>query len=316
MKKISKLKLVGAEYILPKQFPPFICHKTISKLIGIVIASSCFSFNLTPVVAQSDSLSNLPTVIDNCPVPSESDRFFIENIEVLGNTVLENEIQEIVSLFTNRELTFAELICLRTAITQLYVQNGYITSGAFLPNNQDITSGVVQIQVVEGEVENIEINGLQRLRSNYIRSRLQRYTQQPLNQQQLQEGLQLLQLNPLLAKIQAELITGTSPDKSILVVNVKESPAFHLGIGVDNYRPPNIGSEELTIALSHDNVLGWGDRFSGEYALTEGLNLYNFHYSFPVNSLDGTVGFHYWNTDSKIVESIFDTLDIRNQTQN
>lgn len=290
--------------------------------VTLTIVSSCFSFYLTPVIAQSHSLTNLDSIIDSCPIDTDSDRetalrdrFFVKNIEILGNTVLESEIQEIVSLFTNRELTFAELICLRTAITQLYVQNGYITSGAFLPNNQDISNGMVQIQVVEGEVENIEINGLKRLRSTYIRSRLQRYTQQPLNQQQLQEGLELLQLNPLLSKINAELITGTSPDKSILVVNVKESPAFHLGIGVDNYRPPNIGSDELTFALSHDNVLGFGDRFAGEYSLTEGLNLYNVSYNFPVNSLDGTVGFQYWNTDSVIVEPIFDTLDIRNQTE-
>lgn len=36
------------------------------------------------------SSSNLSTVIDNCPVPSESDRFFGENIEILGNAILVN----------------------------------------------------------------------------------------------------------------------------------------------------------------------------------------------------------------------------------
>jgi hemolysin activation/secretion protein len=47
-----------------------------------------------------------------------------------------------------KKVTFADLIQLR---------NGYITSGAFLPNSKDITSGIVQIQVVEGELEKIEL---------------------------------------------------------------------------------------------------------------------------------------------------------------
>ncbi|MEM7066488.1 MAG: POTRA domain-containing protein [Cyanobacteria bacterium P01_B01_bin.77] len=36
---------------------------------------------------------------------------------------------------------------------------GYITLGVFLPNNQDLTNGTVQVQMVEGQIEDIQVNG-------------------------------------------------------------------------------------------------------------------------------------------------------------
>ena len=84
-------------------------------------------------------------------IPGGEDIVFeVDRIEVLGNTVLETEIAELVRPLEGQQLSLNELLDLRTQITNLYIQNGYVTSGAFLPNNQDLTDGVVQIQVIEG----------------------------------------------------------------------------------------------------------------------------------------------------------------------
>ncbi len=287
---------------------------------GIVLSLLSVSGWLYPLPtrAQADLLAPVPekpfSTID-CPINAESEKYLVQRIEVVGNTVLKEEIQALVQLLEHRQVSFEELICLRSAISQLYLNRGYITSGAFLANNQDISTGMVQIRVLEGTVERIDITGLQRLQSGYVRSRLERVTGQPLNQQRLQEGLALLQLDPLLSQVVAELTAGSAPGQSILLVNVKEAPAFHFSISGDNYRPPSIGSEELTFAAFHDNLVGFGDRLAGEYSLTEGLGLYNVHYTVPINVLDGTIGLHYWNTDTEITESIFRTFQIRNQTE-
>lgn len=279
-------------------------------LIYALITLSLILTSFNQILGQDASI-----IDSQCPSAPESERFFVKKIQVFGNTVLKSEIQALIQPLENQTVTLEELICLRTAITELYVSRGYITSGAFLPNNQEITNGIVQIQVVEGEIEQIEIQGLKRLQDYYIRSRLERVTQPPLNQQKLQNGLALLQLDPLIQTIQAELTTGSTSGKSVLLINLEEAKALNLEISTDNYRPPNIGSYEGTIALSHDNVLGWGDRFSGEYSITEGLNLYNFHYNVPINPMDGRIGLHYWNTDSQVTETLFNIFDIRNQTQ-
>jgi len=110
-----------------------------------------------------------PPIQESPEVTSPSgDSIFIKKIEVLGNTILEDEIAKLIQPYENRSVTFEELLELRSTIIQLYIKNGYITSGAFLPNNQDLNSGIVQIQVVEGEIKQIEIGGLNRLREGYV----------------------------------------------------------------------------------------------------------------------------------------------------
>jgi hemolysin activation/secretion protein len=248
--------------------------------------------------------------------PSPSDiGFYVNQIEVLGNTVLQAEIANIVQPFENREVTFEELIELRSTITQLYIDNGYVTSGAFLPNNQDLTSGVVQIQVVEGELEQINISGLTRLQDGYVRSRLNLAATRPLSRQRLEEALQLLQLDPLLEQVNAELTAGSSPGRNALEVNLREASAFHTGIFTDNYQSPSIGSEQAGVSISHDNLLGWGDRFNGQFGITAGLNLYDVSYVVPVNPRNGTINLRYSNNDSNIIEEDFEDLGIRSEAQ-
>ncbi|WP_207713970.1 ShlB/FhaC/HecB family hemolysin secretion/activation protein [Scytonema sp. UIC 10036] len=243
-------------------------------------------------------------------------RIPIKKIEVLGSTVLQDKIQELIEPLEKKgEVTFEELLQLRSQITQLYLDNGYVTSGAFLPNNQDISSGVVKIQIVEGELENIELTGLNRLQTGYVRSRLRRATSKPLNQKRLEEALQLLQLDPLISRVNAELTAGSTPGQNILQVQIQEAPAFHAGVSIENTQSPSIGSLQGSVFIAHDNVLGFGDRFNAEYGRTEGLNLYDINYTIPINSLNGTIGFRYSNTDSRIIEDQFEELDIKSETQ-
>lgn len=111
----------------------------------------------TPPILQTPVLQQLPNVA------LSGDRFILKTIKVQGNTVLQSEIAALVQRYQNREITFEDLLELRSQIVQLYINNSYVNSGAFIPNNQDLSSGIVQIQIVEGELEGIEIGELRRL---------------------------------------------------------------------------------------------------------------------------------------------------------
>ena len=243
--------------------------------------------------------------------------FFVNEIKIQrkNKNILKKEINELKSKFEKRQVSFEELLQLRSEITRLYIENGYINSGAFLLSQVIDKDGVVRIQVVEGELEDIQLTGLKRLRANYIRSRIKRATTTPLNKNRLEQALQLLQIDPLISQVNAELTAGSSPGRNILKLTVKEAPAFNAGILTRNSQSPSIGSLQASIFAVHDNVLGFGDSLRGEYGITEGLNLYDINYTFPVNAKNGEIGFRFSNTDSRIIEDAFEDIDIRSEAQ-
>ena len=97
----------------------------------------------------------------------------VKQFEVIGSTIFSQaELAELLKPYTNLFISFAELIQAQESITQLYVDQGYITTGTFIPP-QTLKDGIVKIEVVEGSVEKIEVKGLKRLPTSYITIRPQ-----------------------------------------------------------------------------------------------------------------------------------------------
>ncbi|NEP58194.1 MAG: ShlB/FhaC/HecB family hemolysin secretion/activation protein [Symploca sp. SIO2G7] len=283
------------EEIIPKQSPDFLPEES-------------------PAPPPEPSLQ-IPSLPQNPEVTIPSSvQFDVKTVEVLGSTVLQAEIAELTKKYKNREVRLEELFQLRSAITKLYIENGYITSGAFLLQ-QDSSNGVVQIQVVEGEIEDIELRGLNRLQEGYVRSRLELATDTPLHRNRLEEALKLLQLDPLLNQVDAELTAGSGSGSNILQVELEEAPAFNAGVSTANNQSPSIGSLQTSLFIGHDNLLGFGDRFSAQYSITEGLNLYDINYAIPVNPHNGTLSVSYNNGDSQITEEQFEEFEIESETR-
>ncbi|WP_009632124.1 ShlB/FhaC/HecB family hemolysin secretion/activation protein [Synechocystis sp. PCC 7509] len=245
------------------------------------------------------------------PIPGEApSTITVKRFEVEGSTVFSAaEFAQVLAPYTNRPISFAEVFNARAAVTQLYLERGYITSGALIPP-QTLQDGVVKIQVVEGSLEAINITGTKRLSPNYIRNRIAIGAGQPLNQQQLLAALQLLQLNPLIQNLVAELETGSRSGTSILEVNVVEAQPFHISIVADNARSPSVGSFRRQIQVNDANFLGLGDSLSLAYSNTDGSNSLDASYRLPLNPRDGTLSFSYGTSASKIIESPFNLLDI------
>jgi hemolysin activation/secretion protein len=67
--------------------------------------------------------------------------------------------------------------------------------------------------------------------------------------------------------------------------------------------------------VTHQNLLGFGDRVTAEYGITEGLDLFDINYAIPITANDGTLSLRLSNSDSRIIEDEFQDLDIRSETQ-
>ncbi|MEM8831178.1 MAG: ShlB/FhaC/HecB family hemolysin secretion/activation protein [Cyanobacteria bacterium P01_G01_bin.19] len=246
--------------------------------------------------------------------PETAIEFTIQEFKLEGNTVLDPaEIELVIQEYRDRPITFADLLELETELTRLYTENGYINSAVVIPA-QNVSQGVITIQAVEGTVAEINVTVDGRLKEGYVRSRLQRGIGKVLNVNQLQEALQLLQLNPLIENLNAELSVGLSRDRWMLDVDVNQGQAFDPVLFANNYRTPAVGSFQRGLELNHNNVLGYADRFSFIYKNTDGSNDFDTSYTIPVNSLDGTVGLRYRYVDSEIIESEFDSLNLESET--
>ncbi len=224
------------------------------------------------------------------------------------------ELAKVLTEFTNKPISLAQVYQARTAITQLYIKNGYITSGALIPP-QTMQFGVVTIQVVEGKLEDIQVTGIRRLRRNYVRSRLATATSPPLNRERLLEALQLLQLNPLIQNLSAELTAGSSPGASILQIQIREAKTFSAQAILDNRRSPSVGSFRRRLQLSEANLLGLGDGLNLAYTNTDGSDAFDGSYTLPLNPRNGTLSFYYGTTSSEIIERPFNTLDIQSNSR-
>ncbi|WP_017314397.1 ShlB/FhaC/HecB family hemolysin secretion/activation protein [Mastigocladopsis repens] len=250
------------------------------------------------------------------PPPTEVPQTItVEKFEVTGSTVFSPEdFTKITAPYTNRPITLTELFEVRTKITQLYVDQGYITSGAYIPP-QKLQGGVVEIRIVEGTLEDIKISNTRRLNPGYVRSRLAIATGKPLNRDRLLEALQLLQLNPLIETLSAELSAGSRPGLSLLEVRVKEADTSKLQIILDNRRSPAVGSFRRQIQVSEANFFGWGDGVSATYTNSDGSNALDFSYSVPLNPRNGTVTFSFGMSDSDVIERPFNVLDIESNSR-
>jgi hemolysin activation/secretion protein len=258
----------------------------------------------------------VPTPTPEEPLPGNFPQtIVVERFEVVGSTVFSpEELARATAEFTKRPISLTEVYQARSKITDLYVQNGYITSGAYIPP-QTIQSGVVKIQVVEGKLEDIQITGNRRLNANYVRSRLAIATSAPLNRQRLLEALQLLQLNPLIQNVSAELSAGSRSGVSLLEVKISEAKTFSSQIVLDNGRSPSVGSFRRGLRLNEANLLGLADALSLGYTNTDGSNSFDASYTLPLNPRNGTLTLNYGTTSSNVIEPGFTILDIESASR-
>ena len=235
--------------------------------------------------------SILPEVPTTPQKPSDSRlgniRVFVHDIHVTGSTVFsEAELAEVTAPYRNRELTTEDLERLRLALTLLYVNRGYLTSGAIIPD-QDVAFGTIVIQMVEGTLSRIDVEGNQWFRSSYLRDRVARGVSTPVSIQPLQERIQLLQQDPRIERINAELKPGDVRGESVLNVRVKDANPFKAWLDFNNYQTPVVGAERGLATVAHQNVTGHGDQFMFTYGRSRGVNpIIDTSYSLPLNAYE------------------------------
>ncbi|MEA5419461.1 ShlB/FhaC/HecB family hemolysin secretion/activation protein [Spirulina sp. CCNP1310] len=246
------------------------------------------------------------------PAPTNESEIFVETLSISGSSLFTtSDFDEAIVPLLGRFVSENELQQIADQVTEQYLAQGYITSRAVL-NPESIGTGNIEILVLEGGIESIEIEGTQDLNPSYIRDRIALGTRPPLNTAHLEDQLRLLRNDPLIENIEASLRSGTEPAKSILVVRVTEARRLSGNVSLDNYSPPSVGSERMGANLNYQNLTGAGDSLGVGFRRTTrgGSDTLDFTYRYPLNAMDGTLQLRTSFNRNNVVQEPFNILDI------
>ena len=255
---------------------------------------------------------------------SQRQTVLVRRFRFEGNTVFtDEELSRKVGGYVGRELSMEDLEEVRRALTMHYIEDGYINSGAVLPD-QTVEDGTVMLRIAEGRLADIIIRGHQRLRTDYLHPRIERSAGPPLNIIALKNRLEMIRQNPNIRRVNAELKPGAIPGESRLDVQIEENPPVVLRVQFSNDRPPSIGAEQLRLLARHGNLTGHSDVLALDYGLirdgieeTEiaGVDDLDVFYVIPINASDTTIALSYSRSNTLVVEETFQELDIESESE-
>jgi len=296
---------------------PNSCSRT-AKTMGALAGLTTVYLLLFPLKVRATPRSMKGQLISQASITPKDipGQIILKRFQIIDNQVIpQAEIDQLLQSYLLRPLAFTELIEIQQAITQLYINQGYITTGAYIPP-QTIQDRTLIIKIIPGKIEAIEISGLEKLRSEYIRSRIAIASKTPLNQDKLLQALQLLQLDPLIKNISAELAQGINSGGSLLMLDIEEADTSTGNFEVNNYSTPSIGSIRYQASLTENNLLGFGDRLNLTYFNTEGSNsLADLSYTIPIGAYNGRLRLAHSFNDSQIIAEPFQDLDLDSRSR-
>ena len=236
--------------------------------------------------------------------PADTRCFPIKTIELKGADALsEDERQRLLAPFINQCLGVPQLNQLLKVITDHYIEKGLVTSRAYLPQ-QDLSSGHLQVLVVEGRLEGLkgaEGSGLSE------RELAMSFPGKPGELLNLREIEQMVdQLNRLPSnQAQMELAPGQNIGGSqVLVKNTPQKP-WRVGLSRHNDGQKSTGEQQWGSSLDWDSPLGLADQL----ALRGGHDAVSDHQKTSRNAmLYYNLPFGWWNVSYTYSQSEYRSL--------
>lgn len=189
--------------------------------------------------------------------PPQGPCFNISRIDVTGATLLSSSAKHrLTAPWLNQCLDLPRLNQLTNSVSDWYISRGYITSRAFL-TEQDLSGGVLHLAVLEGKLQQIRLEGVP---ARTLSMTFPGLEGEILNLRDIEQGME--QLNRVRqTPVEIEILPGDRQGYS--VVNLTASPEFPLSgsLSFDNSGQKSTGTGQLNGALYGNNLLGLADKW-------------------------------------------------------
>ena len=238
----------------------------------------------------------------------------LKAVTVTDATVFsETDLNTAMAPAIGKTVYIEDILGMVDAVTALYVEAGYITSGASLPN-QDVADGRITIAVVEGQLNGVRVNTAGRLKTAFIESKIKATASGPLNLADLQRAISRLEAEPTISHVRGDLKPGDTRGTSILDLEVVEADAFKILVGADNYKSPSVGEGQAVVSLAHLNLLGFNDQLNVSAQRSDGVDAISVRYDVPISILRSRLAVYHSQGDTLVVEEPFDEIFLESET--
>lgn len=219
-------------------------------------------------------------------------RFILKSVKLTGNdSIPTSEFEPLYSGSLNKEVSLRDLRKIAKNVKQEYRSRGFIAAYVYLPP-QNVTSGAVEIAIIEGRIGQIEITGNKWFSTKLIRRMLGISANNILYFDDLREGLNFLNKHRDI-KAKSVLKPGKEVKTTDLEVNVKDKFPVHLSTDVNNLGTDNTGRTRWGLGVTHTNLLGLMDELSGRFQIGAHSWAAGANYAVPLNSYQTALALSY-----------------------
>jgi hemolysin activation/secretion protein len=206
--------------------------------------------------------TNPPSATNSAPAVETA--FNVNGYHVDGNTVLPAEKLDFLTNYTGSAVSLARLREGLGELQLLYRNLGYPTISVTLPQ-QRLTNGIVEVKVIEGKLESINVVSNRFFSSNNILRALPSLTTNILiNTKWLQPELDRANLNPD-RQIYPVISPGLEPGYTGLDLDVKDRFPLHGHIEANDKSTPQTPLLRIDIALQYNNLWQLNHQIGLEY---------------------------------------------------
>jgi hemolysin activation/secretion protein len=270
---------------------------------------------LDGVPQDSGPALEIPAVGDQA-LPANADLAFTLDAVVFSQSSIFSsaELEAVVKPYLGQTVHFAELQRILSAVNRLYDQKGYVTARAILPP-QNIEQGRVRIQLVEGRVGDLVLEGNTYMSPAFLRERLSVESGQLVDPQRLEA--ELSRFNRLSSGVlSASLQPGKGYGLTDVFVSVTEPPRNSLDVFANNHGYESTGEESGGLMYRHYGALGRDDVLSFFGAGSRGSTVGSLAYDAPFNRYGGRMGARLGKSKAKVIYGAFSDLDSESDSQN
>ena len=243
------------------------------------------------------------------PLCAVAQTFQIRGVDFSESDYLTNEeLQEVASGYVNRQIGLNDLQAMVQEVQDLYGRSGIVTARAILPP-QEITDGILRVELVEAVVGAVELEDIERTRPEFFEGKLSLEVDEKPDFDELERDFRIFDIaydiRPTLS-----FRPGDEPGTTVAIIRAEEPERFSFTGSLDNFGSEETGELRATVYGRISSLTGWRGTLNAQLQLSEGAYSGSIGYTRPIGARGGKIQTALSYSDSSVISGPFAAVDI------